>query len=151
MTSFFVPLIILGLALPKGVSDVPTLSEASGPYLVNACRFEGPDAESLARVAAKELRDVHGLPSYLLGDKSPGRKRFVVLVGDAKTWTDAQALLARVRKIKPGSLRRFPSWVDGKPTVTVNPLLNYADYTCTFGSKNLPPRPPASLARPPLK
>jgi hypothetical protein len=86
MTAYFVPMTILGLALPRWVCDVPRLSVTNGPFMVNACLFEGPDAESLARSAAREFRDEYSLPAYILGNRSQGRERFVVWWETRRRW-----------------------------------------------------------------
>ena len=167
MTARLVSISILCLALPKGASDANDplmLSEKSGPFLVLACRLDGPDALAPAQSVAREFRDEHHLPAYVGGYKTQGRVRWFVFVGDAKTLSDAKAILARVRAIKsrsfpvaandagPKTLFRsllgLPNKNEWKPTVTTNPLLDQSLFFCTRGSerRGLSPRPPAPVS-----
>ena len=79
--------------------EVLDVQKESGPYMVVARTFRGPEAEKHARTLASELRTNHKLSAYLLRSDdeqfSQPRDRTVanaevvvlVLVGDAKTLT----------------------------------------------------------------
>ena len=116
-----------------------------------------------ARSAANEFRARHGLPAYVFEPRHLGREVAVVLVGNAKTMAEANALCARVRAIPSSPSPQTPrqqGWkalvrtrlglsaeTEWEAHVTINPLRDESEYFCTLG-RPLPPRQPELLARP---
>lgn len=120
--------------------DVPIepylLTKASGPFMVMAHSFRGPDATRYAVALAKELREKEHLPAYVWNMKiHPGRSNIrevpptadnhvaggekaqghfrnfdeaAVLVGDCKSIDESMALRHRVMKLHPASLGNAP-------------------------------------------
>jgi hypothetical protein len=145
--------------LPTEPLEPYLLTKECGPFMVMAHTFRGPDAARFAQALAMELRAEHQLRAYVYFDKiKPMRSNVrgvpptsspsdgdgkisepevyriydeaVVLVGDAPTMKDAEALLKVVKKIKPAVLNNVPSvfpWRVGaglkKAIVTANPLI----------------------------
>ena len=114
------------------------LTKDAGPFMVLAKTFRGPEAERLALALAKELRQEHGLPAYILRTKDfPGKSMIrnvpptanpyqrqsqlaepekvrsfdeaAVLVGNEKSEADSLALLHKVKKINPKCLDEIPT------------------------------------------
>lgn len=147
------------LNLPTEPIEPYLLTKEAGPFMVMAHTFRGPDAVRWAQALAMELRsqnqlmayvyfkkikpmnsNVRGVPPTAAPEDGEGRisepeiyriyDEAVVLVGDAQTMKDAEALLAVVKKIKPAFLSNVPSifpWRTGaglkKAIVTANPLV----------------------------
>ena len=109
------------------------LTKDAGPFMVLAKTFRGENAERLALALAKELRQEHGLPAYILRTKDfPGKSMIrnvpptanpyvrqsqlaepervrsydeaAVLVGNEKSLEASVQLLHKVRKINPRCL-----------------------------------------------
>ncbi len=124
--------------MPTDPIEPYLLTKDAGPFMVSAKSFRGPDSDRYALALAMELRREHGLPAYILRSKDfPGRSNVrgipptadpgvpqarlaepektrtydeaVVLVGNAKTLDDSEALLHRVKKIHPKCLDEMPS------------------------------------------
>jgi hypothetical protein len=143
--------------LPNDPIEPFLLTKEVGPFLVVARTFKGPDAERYAVALAKELRGSFGLPAFILRTKDfpmrsnlrnipptapgylnkarvemPEKTRTydeaVVLVGNEKTLDDSEALLKRVKKIRPKCLEGMPGvfgWRQGLNTAhrTTNPYV----------------------------
>ena len=122
------------IALPTDPIEPWLLTKEAGPFMVMAKTFRGPEAERYALALAMELRRDYGLPAYILRTKDfpmrtqhpqrppdgpaatstrrsltePEKVRSydeaAVLVGNEKTLADSEALLHRVKKIKPKCL-----------------------------------------------
>lgn len=121
------------IALPNDPIEPYLLTKENGPFMVLAKVFRGPDSQQLALALAKELREQHGLPAYILRSKDwPGRSNIrgipptadpmvaqasvggpekirtydeaAVLVGNEKTEHAATALQHKVKKIRPKTL-----------------------------------------------
>lgn len=149
------------IALPKDAIEPYLLTRDVGPFMVMAKTFRGPDAERYALALVLELRRDHGLPAYVLRTKdfpmrsnirnvpptSPSYVRqarltepekvrtydeAAVLVGNEKSLDASEALLHKVRKIKPKCLNEIPSlfsWRQGLATAirTTNPYVPTQD------------------------
>jgi len=116
--------------LPNEPVEPYLLTKENGPFMVLARVFRGPEAEKLALVLVKELRNDYNLPAYILRTKDyPGRSLIrgtpptvpsevmapnirmpekirtfdeaAVLVGNEKTLAGSEKLLKEVRKLKP--------------------------------------------------
>jgi hypothetical protein len=145
------------IALPNEAIEPYLLTKDNGPFMVIARTFRGPDAERFALALALELRRDYGLPAYILRTKDfPNRSMIrnvpptaseivrkaqltepekvrsydeaAVLVGNEKTLDDSEALLHKVKKIKPKCLNQMPSifaWRTGLSTAlrTTNPYV----------------------------
>jgi hypothetical protein len=114
------------------------LTRESGPFMVLAKVFRGPDSEKLALALVKELRQAYKLPAYILRSKDwPGKSNIrgvpptadpsvvqaaigmpekvrtydeaAVLVGDEKTLKGSEQLLHKVKKLKPKCLDGMPA------------------------------------------
>jgi hypothetical protein len=125
--------------LPNEPIEPWLLTKDAGPFMVLAKTFRGPDAEKMALVLAKELKNKYNLPAYVLRTKdvpgrsnirgipptadpavvqanvkSPERYRTIdeaaVLVGNEKTEKGSLALLHQVKKIRPECLNSMPSF-----------------------------------------
>ncbi|MGE3818610.1 MAG: hypothetical protein AB7I30_04195 [Isosphaeraceae bacterium] len=123
------------------VPDVPIepflLTKDHGPFMVLAKTFRGPEAEKFALALTLELRNVYGLPAYILRTKDfPQRSNMrgipptapphlrraelsepekfrthdeaAVLVGNEKSLADSEKLLKKVRAIKPDCIEQMP-------------------------------------------
>jgi hypothetical protein len=108
---------------------VREIGPQDGPYVVMAQRFRGPEAESHARTLAAELRDEHGLKTYLFRTAmSPHRRAILrnshdetmVMVGDAATLQECRSILSRIKAIAPRCFAGSPA---------VNPRLRSAHMT----------------------
>jgi hypothetical protein len=126
------------IALPNEPIEPYLLTKANGPFMVTARVFRGPDAQGMALVLVKELRNDFGLPAYILRKKDfPGGSMIrgvpptvpsevmapniknpekirtvdeaIVLVGDAKTHADQEKLWREVKKLKPKCLEGMSS------------------------------------------
>ncbi len=124
--------------LPDDPVEPYLLTKDNGPFMVLAKTFRGPDSQKLALMLAKELREKHGLPAYILRSKDwPGRSNIrnippqadtqvaqasvkvpekyrtydeaAVLVGDEKTQEASVKLHHQVKKIKPDCLNNVSS------------------------------------------
>jgi hypothetical protein len=122
--------------LPSDPIEPWLLTKEAGPFMVSAKTFRGVDADRMALALAKELRNKHGLPAYILRTKDfPGKSRIrglpptsdpqvaqastavpekyrtfdeaAVLVGDCKTEKESLELLHKVKKIKPDCLNEM--------------------------------------------
>jgi hypothetical protein len=147
--------------LPDGPVEPYLLTREQGPFMVTAKTFRGPDAERCALALVLELRRDYGLPAYILRIKDfPNRSNIrnvpptapsyvrtsqltepekvrsydeaTVLVGNAKTLAESEALWLRVKKIKPKCLNEIPNmWGhrDGlsKALRTTNPYVPAQD------------------------
>lgn len=120
-------------SLPDDPIEPYLLTKENGPFMVLAKTFRGPDSQRLALALAKELREVHGYPAYILRSKDwPGRSNIrnippqadtqvarasvatpekyrtydeaAVLVGDEKTMDAAEKLHHKIKKLKPKCL-----------------------------------------------
>jgi hypothetical protein len=145
------------MVLPNDPIEPWLLTKDVGPFLVIAKTFRGPEAERYALALAKELRSDWGLPAHILRTKDfPMRSNIrnvpptapaylkasqltqpektrnydeaAVLVGDEKTLDDSEALLKRVKKIRPKCLGAMPGafgWRQGLNTAirTTNPYV----------------------------
>ncbi|GAC1472176.1 MAG: hypothetical protein NVSMB9_19130 [Isosphaeraceae bacterium] len=143
------------IVLPTDAIEPWLLTKEVGPFLVLARTFRGPEAERYALALAKELRQEHGLPAHILRTKDFPNKSNIrgvpplapgyvqrahltepekvrsydeaaVLVGNEKTLDASEALLHKVKKIKPKCLGEMPtifSWRQGLSTAirTTNP------------------------------
>jgi hypothetical protein len=125
------------IALPNDPIEPWLLTKDVGPFLVLAKTFRGPEAERYALALAMELRRDHGLPAHILRTKDfpmgsnirnvpptapaylkksqlthPEKTRTydeaAVLVGDEKTLDDSEALLKKVKWIRPKCLNEVP-------------------------------------------
>lgn len=149
------------IALPNDPIGPYLLTRDVGPFMVLAKTFRGPEAERFALALVLELRREHGLPAYILRTKDfpmrsnirnvpPTSAQYVrqprltepektrsydeaaVLVGNEKTLAASEALMHRVRKIKPKCLDEIPSifnWRHGLSTAlrTTNPYVPTQD------------------------
>lgn len=126
------------IALPNDPIEPYLLTKDAGPFMVSARSFVGPECDRYALALVLELRKDYGLPAYILRSKDfpglsnirnvpptapqgirqpnlspPERYRTydeaVVLVGDEKTLDDSEALLHKVKKIRPKCLNGMPS------------------------------------------
>ncbi len=124
--------------LPSEPIEPYLLSKDDGPFMVTARVFKGPDAEKLALLLVKELRNAFGLPAYILRKKDypggsmirgvpptvPSEVKFpnvkmpekirtldeaIVLVGNAKTLAEQEKLWRSVKKLKPKCLEAMSS------------------------------------------
>lgn len=124
--------------LPTEPVEPYLLTKESGPFMVMAHTFRGPDAVRFAQALAMELRATHQLKAYIYfkkikplnsnvrgvpptADPTDGDGRIsepeiyriydeaVVLVGDCSTMKDAEDLLTVVKKVKPTVLSNVPS------------------------------------------
>lgn len=147
------------IVLPTEPIEPYLLTKECGPFMVVAHTFRGPEAVRYAQALAMELRSAHQLRAYIYFKKikpmnsnvrgvpptsSPadgdGRisepevyriyDEAAVLIGDAPTLKEAEALLKVVKKIKPAILDSVPSifpWRNGaglkNAVVTANPLI----------------------------
>ncbi len=127
----------MNMPLPDDKIEPWLLTKQNGPFMVLAKTFRGPNSDRMALALAKELREKHGLPAYILRSKDfPGKsnirgvpptadpevvqanikvpERFrtydeaAVLVGNEKTEKDSVALLHKVKKIRPDCLQNMP-------------------------------------------
>lgn len=133
LRSLAIAVVALGALLCPVVTrlrgDVPQLRKGDGPFLVLAHEFRGPGAEVRAEALAHELKSGHDLPSYVhhlpaRGARPPGEV-FVVLVGDARSPGEAEAILRRIKRIAPQSFRGDPNAPKTlrRSYCTTNPLL----------------------------
>lgn len=126
-----------GIALPDAPIEPFLLTKDAGPFMVMAHTFRGPNAAKYAQILAMELRDRFNLPAYvLLGKEFPGKSNLAnipptapefvrqgqvaapenarmtdeaaVLVGNEKSLDDSEALLKKVKKLKPDCLDKIP-------------------------------------------
>lgn len=145
------------ITLPNDPIEPWLLTKEAGPFMVMARTFRGPEAERYALALAMELRNDYGLPTYILRTQDfPMRSNIrnvpplarpwqnkaelagpekvrtydeaAVLVGNEKTLAGSEALLHRVKKIKPKCLNNIPSffgWREGLSTAlrTTNPFV----------------------------
>ena len=145
------------IALPQEPIEPYLLTKDVGPFMVLAKTFRGPDAERSALALVLELRNEYQLPAYILRTKDfprtsnirnvpptapagvdrarladPERVRSydeaAVLVGNEKTLKGSEALLHKVKKIKPKCLDNMPTmyiWQTGlsKAIRTTNPYV----------------------------
>ncbi|WP_406695744.1 hypothetical protein V5E97_32560 [Singulisphaera sp. Ch08] len=145
------------IPLPQDAIEPYLLTKDVGPFMVMAKTFRGPDAERSALALVLELRNEHQLPAYILRTKDfprtsnirnipptapagvdrarladPERVRSfdeaAVLVGNEKTLKGSEALLHRVKKIKPKCIDNLPKmyiWQTGlsKAIRTTNPYV----------------------------
>ncbi len=128
-----VPIGFFGLAIFASCEislgdDRLELTETDGPYMVLAYTFRGPEAETSARNLAKELRNDHDLPAYIvLLPNNQGALNFGILVGDCKTTREAFYLMKRIKKIEPKSpLNTTGQWRPkglSRAMTTTNPLV----------------------------
>lgn len=147
------------IQLPTEPVEPYLLTKECGPFMVVAHTFRGPDSVRYAQALAMELRSAHQLAAYIYFKKikpmnsnvrgvpptstpADGDGRIsepevyriydeaAVLVGDAPTLKDAEAILKLVKKVKPTVLENVPSifpWRKGaglkNAVVTANPLI----------------------------
>jgi len=145
------------IALPQEPIEPYLLTKDAGPFMVLAKTFRGPDAERSALALVLELRNEHQLPAYIFRTKDfprnsnirnipptapagvdrarladPERVRSfdeaAVLVGNEKTLKGSEALLHKVKKIKPKCIDNLPKmyiWQTGlsKAIRTTNPYV----------------------------
>jgi hypothetical protein len=126
------------IPLPNEPIEPYLLTKANGPFMVTARVFRGPDAERMALVLVKELRNDFHLPAYILRKKDyPGGSLIrgtpptapsevmapnikmpekirtldeaIVLIGDAKTHAEQEQLWREVKKLKPKCLEGMSS------------------------------------------
>ncbi len=126
------------IALPEQPIEPYLLTKDAGPFMVLAHTFRGPNAAKYAQILAMELRDQYNLPAYVLLSKEfPGRSNLAnipptapevvrqgqvavpekfrmtdeaaVLVGNEKSVDDSEALLKKVKNIKPACLDQIPN------------------------------------------
>ncbi|SIO60978.1 hypothetical protein SAMN05444166_6595 [Singulisphaera sp. GP187] len=143
--------------LPQGAIEPYLLTKDVGPFMVLARTFRGPDAERSALALVLELRNEHQLPAFILRTKDfprysnirnvpptapagverarladPERVRSydeaAVLVGNEKTQKGSEALLHKVKKIRPKCIDNLPKmyiWQTGlsKAIRTTNPYV----------------------------
>ena len=64
------------------------LNKDHGPFMVMARTFRGPEAEKFALALALELRNVHGLPAYILRnlDGLSRETRFILIKAVSRLW-----------------------------------------------------------------
>jgi hypothetical protein len=134
---FLVSITIGGVALFVGSTisrgdDVPFVTKESGPFMVLARIFRGVDAEKHARELATELRQEHKLSVYLFREIQGDARAngIAVLVGDAKTIQDSEAILEQVKAINPRCLAVRPMvWQRSLVYArrTTNPLLQKSE------------------------
>jgi hypothetical protein len=149
------------VALPNEPIEPWLLTREAGPFMVVARAFQGPEAERYALALAIELRRDYGLPTYIMRMKDfahrsvirnvpplapremkraeltdPEKSRLsdeaLVLVGNEKTLAGSEALLHKVKKIKPKSLQGMPAlytWRTALTTAyrTTNPYIPVQD------------------------
>jgi hypothetical protein len=65
------------IALPDDPLEPYLLTKANGPFMVMAKVFRGPDAEKMALVLCKELREEFKLPAYILRSKEFPMKSYI--------------------------------------------------------------------------
>src|SRR5689334_2504093 len=65
------------IALPDDPLEPYLLTKANGPFMVLAKVFRGPDAEKMALVLCKELRQRYQLPAYILRSKEFPMKSYI--------------------------------------------------------------------------
>ena len=125
------------LGLPAEPIEPYLLTKESGPFMVLARVFRGPDAQRWALSLAKELERVRPTCLYLSTEKEPGAQpagkvrtfnEAAVLVGDEKCVVDQEDLWRRVKRIRPKCLENLPAplrWRAGLSTAlrTTNPLV----------------------------
>jgi hypothetical protein len=126
------------VALPTEPIEPYLLTKSDGPFMVLAKTFRGPDAERMALLLVKELRNDFGLPAYILRKKDfpggslirgtpptvpsevmapnikmPEKIRTMdeasVLVGNEKTLAGSEKLWREVKKLKPKCLSGMSS------------------------------------------
>jgi hypothetical protein len=126
------------IPLPNEPIEPYLLTKDVGPFMVMARVFRGPQAEQMALVLVKELRNDFGLPAYVLRTKDyPGRSLMrgnpptvpsevmqpnikmpeairtrdeaAVLVGNEKTLAGSEKLWRDVKKLKPKCLEGMSS------------------------------------------
>lgn len=158
------------IVLPSDAIEPWLLTKDAGPFMVIARTFRGDQAERGALALAMELRRDYGLPAYILRTKDfpnhsnirnvpplapnyqrkanlahPERVRTydeaAVLVGNEKTLEGSEALLHRVKKIKPKCLAEMPSFFDWRTglstaTRTTNPFVPTQNILPGRGQRN---------------
>jgi hypothetical protein len=126
------------LDLPDEPIEPYLLTKENGPFMVLARVFRGPQAEKMALVLVKELRNDYRLPAYILRTKDyPGRSLIrgtpptvpsevmapnikmpekirtfdeaAVLIGNEKTLAGSEKLWREVKKIKPKCMANMSS------------------------------------------
>lgn len=126
------------ISVPEIPIEPFLLTKDHGPFMVLARTFRGPEAEKFALALTLELRNVHGLPAYILRTKDfPQRSNLrgippvappqvrqarladpekvrthdeaAVLVGNEKTLADSEKLLKKVKAIKPECIEQMPT------------------------------------------
>ncbi len=130
------------VALPADPIEPYLLTQESGPFMVHAHTFKGPNAEKLAQLLAMELRTKNGLPAYVFRPKDFPMRSMIrgvpptadrgtnramlkfpelervkdeaaVLVGNEKTLEDSEKLLHQVKKIRPSCMENLSDWHPG--------------------------------------
>ncbi len=124
--------------LPDEPVEPYLLTKEAGPFMVLARVFRGPQAEKMALVLVKELRNDYHLPAYILRTKDyPGRSLIrgtpptvpsqtmapnikmpekirtfdeaAVLIGNEKTLAGSEKLWREVKKLKPKCIDEMSS------------------------------------------